>query len=118
MLFDEAVDGSLKIHDGVEGAVFQASPGRFGKETLSSVEPRAGCGDEVESPEWMPGQPGADFGLLVGCVIVEDDVRIRIKGFSYRLQKGAPLSSVLIIRKHAQVQVLVLCPVSKFRSES
>ena len=39
MLFDEAVDGGLKIYDGVEDAVFQAPAGQLGKETLDSTPP-------------------------------------------------------------------------------
>ena len=39
MLFDETVDGSLQIDDGVEHAVFQAPPGEFCKETFDSIEP-------------------------------------------------------------------------------
>ncbi len=39
MLFDEAIDGGLEIDDGVEHAVFQASPGELGEEALDGVEP-------------------------------------------------------------------------------
>jgi len=39
MLFDDAIDGGLEIDDGVEHAVFHASPGELGKEALDGVEP-------------------------------------------------------------------------------
>jgi len=53
MLFDEAVDGSLKINDGVEHTVFQAPPGQLGKEPLDSIEPGVGRWHEVEGPARM-----------------------------------------------------------------
>ena len=39
VLLDEAVDGGLKIDDGVEDAVFQAAPGELGKEAFDRIEP-------------------------------------------------------------------------------
>ena len=39
MLLDEAVDGGLKVNDGVEDAVFQAPSGQLGEEALDGVEP-------------------------------------------------------------------------------
>ena len=39
MLLDEAVDGSLKVDDGVEDAVLQAATGQLGEEALDRVQP-------------------------------------------------------------------------------
>ena len=39
MLVDEAVDGGLKVDDGVEDAVFQAPSGQLCEEALDGVEP-------------------------------------------------------------------------------
>ncbi len=74
MFLDEAVDGGLEVDDGVEDAVFQAAARQLGEEAFDGVEPGAGCRNEVKGPSPMPGQPGADLGLFVGGVIVEDDV--------------------------------------------
>jgi len=64
VLLDEAVDRGLEIDDRVEHAVFQPSAGELGEEALDSVEPCAGCRDEVEGPARMPGQPRSPLGCL------------------------------------------------------
>jgi len=74
MLLDKPVDSGLQIDDGMKGAVFQPPPCELGKKAFDGIEPRAGRRDKVEGPTRMPGQPGADFGLLVGRIIVQDDV--------------------------------------------
>lgn len=40
MLLGEAVDGSLKVDDGVEDAVLEATTGQFGEEPLDRAKPR------------------------------------------------------------------------------
>ena len=74
VLPDEAVDGGLKVDDRVEDAIFQAASGQLGEEALDGIEPRAGCRHEMEGPARMPGQPGTDFRLFVGRIVVEDDM--------------------------------------------
>lgn len=34
----------------------------------------------MERPAWMPGEPGTDLGLLVGCIVVEDDMHLLVGG--------------------------------------
>lgn len=46
---DEAVDGGLKIDNGMEDAVLEPAPGEFGEEALDGVEPGAGCWGEMDS---------------------------------------------------------------------
>ena len=41
MLDDEAVDGGLKVNDGVEDAAFEASFCENGEEAFHGIEPRA-----------------------------------------------------------------------------
>ena len=74
VLGDEPVDGGLQLDDGVEDAAFQASFGELGEEALDGVEPGTGRGHEVKGEALMPGEPGADLGVLVSSVIVEDHV--------------------------------------------
>ena len=74
VLVEVAVDGGLKVDDGVEDAAPEAPSGESGEEVLDGVEPGAGGRGEVEHPARMAGQPGLDLGMLVGGVIVEDGV--------------------------------------------
>ena len=52
----------------------QAAAGERGEEGLDRVEPGARGRREVEGPARMAGEPGADLGVLVGGVVVEDHV--------------------------------------------
>src|SRR3546814_1511710 len=80
MLLYKAVDGGLEIYDGMKDAVFQPAPCELGEKALDGIEPCARRRDEVEGPTRMPGQPGADLRLLVGRIIVEDDVAGLVSG--------------------------------------
>ncbi len=69
---DVTVDGSLEIDDRVEYAALQAAACERREEALDSVDPRTGFGREVEHPARMAGEPGPDFGVLVGAIVVDD----------------------------------------------
>jgi hypothetical protein len=71
---DEAVDGSLEIDQGVEDPAFQSSLGEFCEEALDGVEPRTGCGREMEGKALVAIEPGPDLWMLMGGVVVENDV--------------------------------------------
>ena len=73
-LLDEAVDGDLQLVDGAEDAALQSSFGELGKEALDGVQPGVGGRHEVEGEAWMPVEPGAHLRVLVGGVVVEDDM--------------------------------------------
>ena len=53
---------------------FKSAPGELGEEALDGVEPGARGRREVEDEALMPGEPGANLRMLVGGVVVEDDV--------------------------------------------
>jgi hypothetical protein len=74
VLGEIAVDGGLEVDQRVESAALQAAAGQRGEEGLDGVEPGAGGRREVEGPARMTGEPGADLGMLVGGVVVEDGV--------------------------------------------
>ena len=74
VLGDETVDCSLKVDEGTEDTSFQPPPRQFGEEAFHSVEPATGCRGKVEGPTRVPGQPGADFFMLVGRIIVDNGV--------------------------------------------
>ncbi len=73
-LHDVAVDGSLKIDDGVEHTVLQPPAGQLGEEAFNSIEPRARGRREVKGVAVMAIEPGANLGVLVSGIVVEDHV--------------------------------------------
>ena len=73
-LGDEAIDGGLEFDDRVKDAALEASPGEFGEEAFDGIEPGAGGRGEVEDEARMACQPGLDLWMLVGGVVVDDDV--------------------------------------------
>ena len=46
----------------------------FGKEALDSVEPGSGCWGEMEDKAPMFFEPVHDLGMLVGSIVVDDNV--------------------------------------------
>ena len=58
----------------MEDTSFQPPPRQFGEEAFNSVEPGTGCRSKVEGPTGVPGQPGADFFMLVRRIIVDNSV--------------------------------------------
>src|SRR5260370_20192437 len=73
-LGDEAVDGGLEVDDRAKDAALEAAPGEFGEEALDGIEPRARGRGEVEDEARMARQPGLDLRMLMGGVVVDDDV--------------------------------------------
>ena len=73
-LFDEAVDGGLEVDEGAEDAALEASFGELCEVALDGVEPGAGGWCEVEGEPLVAVEPGPDPWMLMGGVIVEDDV--------------------------------------------
>ena len=71
---DEAIDGSLEIDEGVEDAALEPPPGEFGEEAFDGVEPRRRCWREVENKPLVAIEPSPDFWMLMGGVVVEDDM--------------------------------------------
>ena len=74
VLGEEAVDGGLEVDEGVEDAALEPALGQLGEEALDRVEPGAGGRREVEGEARMAVEPGAHLRVLVGGVVVEDDV--------------------------------------------
>ena len=74
VLGNVAVDGGLEVDGGMEDAAFEATLRQLGEEALDGVEPGAGSRREVEGEALMAVEPGAHLGVLVGGVVVEDDM--------------------------------------------
>ena len=71
---DEAIDGGLEINEGVEDAALEPPSGEFGEEAFDGVEPRRRCWREVEDKPLVTIEPIADLWMLMGGVVVEDDM--------------------------------------------
>ena len=71
---DEAIDGGLEINEGVEDTTVKPPPGEFGEETFDGIEPRTGCRGEVENKPLVAIEPGPDLWMLMGGVVVENDM--------------------------------------------
>ena len=67
-----AVDRGLQVDQRAKDAALQSPAGERGKEGLDRIGPGAGSGCEMKRPAWMPGEPSAHFGMLVGGIVVED----------------------------------------------
>lgn len=74
VLDEEAVDGGLKVNNGMKDAAFQTSFRQLGEEALDGVEPGAGGRREVEREALVAVEPCPHLGMLVGSIVVEDDM--------------------------------------------
>jgi hypothetical protein len=73
-LGQEAVDGGLEVNDRLKDAALQAAAGELGEVAFDGIQPGGGCRGEVEGKARMALEPSADLCVLVGRVVVEDDV--------------------------------------------
>jgi len=71
---EEAVDGIFEFPQGSENAALETLLCELGKEALNGVEPGGGCRGEVEDKPRMFFEPLHDVGMLVGGIVVDDDV--------------------------------------------
>ena len=78
VLIEIAVDSGFEIADGAEDAALEAALGQCGEEALDCIQPGAGGGDEVESEAAMPRKPCHDLGMLMGGIVIEDEVDSRL----------------------------------------
>jgi hypothetical protein len=72
---DGCVDGGLQVGNAAEYAAADALVGDVAKEPLHHVEPGGTGRREVQVKARMLGQPGQDFGVLVGGVVIDDEVQ-------------------------------------------
>ena len=72
VLGQEAVDGGLKVDEGMKDAAFEASVGEFCEEALDGIEPGARRWCKVEGKARVPVEPLADLWVLVSGIVVED----------------------------------------------
>jgi hypothetical protein len=75
---DEAVDFFDEVGGGIEGATTDRALGDERKEAFDLVEPRGVGGDEVNMPTRTAREPRSDLGMLVGGVVVDDEMDIQL----------------------------------------
>jgi hypothetical protein len=73
-LRDETVDHGLELDEGAEDAALDAAPRELSEEAFDGVKPRAGSRGEAGDEAGMPAEPGFDLRMVVGGVVIDDDV--------------------------------------------
>jgi hypothetical protein len=63
-----------EAENGVDDTALQSTLGELGEEPLNGVEPGAGCRREVEGKTWVAIEPSANVRMLVGGIVVKNDV--------------------------------------------
>ena len=79
-MFDEVINLSHQFFDTGEGATTDRLLGDETKPTLDLIEPRAVRRGVVDVVAWAFGEPRLDLGVLVGGVVVDDQMHIELSG--------------------------------------
>src|SRR5690349_6563468 len=88
---DVALDGGLKLDDGMEDAAPQALVGQLGKEAFDHVDPRCRGWREMRVEAGVALQPTLHLRMLVGLVVVGDQVKIEVgRGVAVDSRQEAP----------------------------
>jgi hypothetical protein len=95
----EAGDGLLQARDAVEAAAANGLRGDQAEPALDQVEPRGAGRGEVQMEARVGGQPLFDRGMLVGPVVVTDQMQLQLGiALGQRLQEddelGVPMAPV------------------------
>ena len=77
---DVLVDGGDQFRDTAKDAAFQSVGRDAAEEALDHVEPGGGGWREVHDEAGMPGQPLLHRRMLVGGVVVGDEVQCFVPG--------------------------------------
>jgi len=75
---DEVVDFLDEVGSGNERAAADGALGDESEEAFDLVEPRGVAGREVNVPARTACEPGSDLGMLVGGVVVDDEVDVEL----------------------------------------
>ena len=79
MLGDVSGDGINEFGNATEHTATQPLVIKIAEEPLDDIEPRTAGGDEVYVEAFMSLQPGLDFRVLVRCVIIDNEMKIKIR---------------------------------------
>jgi hypothetical protein len=75
---DEAIDFFDEVGGEFESAATDGALGDEGEEALDLVEPGGIGGGEVDVPARPAGEPSPDLGMLVGSVVVDDEMDVEL----------------------------------------
>ena len=78
MSFNVLLDNTNQRRDIVKATPADLFLGQFTEPPLHHVQPGSGCRREVELEAWMPTEPGPDARMLVGAVIIHDEVELQV----------------------------------------
>ena len=79
VVLDESVDALDELLDGGEGAAADGLMSDVTKPTFDLIKPRSVGGREVHVIARMCRKPGADFGVLVRGVVVDDQMELQVR---------------------------------------
>src|SRR5436309_7691309 len=74
------LNGRLEISHAFEDAAANGILCNEAEEALDLIEPGGGGRGEVEMDTLMPSQPRLDVGVLVGGVVVDDQMQVQVLG--------------------------------------
>ena len=80
MIVEVVIDGADQRGDIVEAAAANAFVGKLAEPALDEIQPGARGRDEVQVEARMAPQPGPDPRVLVGSVVVDDEVQVELGG--------------------------------------
>lgn len=95
MCVDEFSDSLLELLDALEDATFQSLSRELCKETFNYVEPRAAGRYEVKVESLVPLLPGRDLRMLMGGVVVHNQMNIQFRG-SFLVDEVEELNPLLV----------------------
>src|SRR5580693_7166552 len=77
MMVEVLLDGGFELGHTLEDTASDSIDSDAAEEALDLVEPRCRRRGEVHVETWMPLKPSLHLGVLVGGVIVSDEVQIQ-----------------------------------------
>lgn len=81
VLGNEVIDLSDELFDAAEGAAANRLVGNQSKEALNLIQPGAVGRDEMNVPARPLGQPRFDLRMLVGAVVIDDQMNIELRWY-------------------------------------
>ena len=80
VLLQVGFDCGLEFGDAAEHAAADGVAGDQAEEAFDLIDPGGRCRGEVEVEARMALEPGCDLGVLVACVVVDDEMQIEQNG--------------------------------------
>ena len=79
-MIEEAEDVGDQGSDAAKASRADDFGGDFAKEAFHQIEPGGRGGNEMDVKTGMTLEPGGDFGVLVGRIVVANDVKLQLRG--------------------------------------